>query len=127
GTFEECETDTINGAITLSGDIGKADASTVSSGITVDYSGSKAHTGFYKTTTGKIQVSLPTEKKVDGVLRTKFGQIQCELENYKILKDRKDVTNKMLEFEAYEQFENAYHIEAETKTGSVTVQPPVQL
>ena len=127
GTFEECETDTINGAITLSGDIGKADASTVSSGITVDYSGSKAHTGFYKTTTGKIQVSLPTEKKVDGVLRTKFGQIQCELENYKILKDRKDVTNKMLEFEAYEQFGNAYHIEAETKTGSVHVQPPVQL
>ncbi|RDY70419.1 hypothetical protein DXT76_13335 [Halobacillus trueperi] len=60
-------------------------------------------------------------------MRTKFGQIQCELENYKILKDRKDVTNKMLEFEAYEQFENAYHIEAETKTGSVTVQPPVQL
>ncbi|MBX0357502.1 DUF4097 family beta strand repeat-containing protein [Halobacillus sp. Nhm2S1] len=127
GIFEECETDTINGAISLSGDLGKADASTVSSSITVDYNGAKAHTGFYKTTTGKIQVSLPTEKKIDGVLRTKFGQIQCELENYKILKDRKDVANKMLEFEAYEQFENAYHIEAETKTGSVTVQPPVRL
>ncbi|WLR49285.1 DUF4097 family beta strand repeat-containing protein [Halobacillus litoralis] len=127
GTFEECETDTINGAITLSGDIGKTDASSVSSSITVDYSGAKAHTGFYKTTTGRIQVSLPTEKKIDGVLRTKFGPIQCELDNYKILKDRKDVANKMLEFEAYEQFEDAYHIEAETKTGSVTVQPPVRL
>ncbi|MYL49144.1 DUF4097 family beta strand repeat protein [Halobacillus litoralis] len=127
GTFDECETDTINGSITLSGDIGKADASSVSSAITVDHKGSKAHTGFYKTTTGRIQVSLPTEKKVDGVLRTKFGQIKCELENYKILKDRNDVANKMLEFEAYEQFEEAYHIEAETKTGAVTVQSPVKL
>ncbi|SFJ44776.1 DUF4097 and DUF4098 domain-containing protein YvlB [Halobacillus dabanensis] len=127
GKFEQCEADTINGTVTLSGEYGKTDVSTVSGSITVNHDGSRAHTGFYKTTTGGINISLPTEKMVGGVLRTKFGNLQCELDNYKILKDKKEVVSKMLEFEAYEQFEDAYHIEAETKTGSVTIQPPVQL
>lgn len=127
GKFDQCEADTINGTVALSGQYGKTDVSTVSGSITVDHKGSTAHTGFYKTTTGGIKVSLPTEKMVDGVLQTKFGNLNCELDNYKILKDKKEVVSKMLEFEAYEQFEDAYHIEAETKTGSVTIQPPVQL
>lgn len=127
GKFDQCEADTINGTVTLSGEYGKTDVSTVSGSITVDHEGSTAHTGFYKTTTGGIKISLPTEKMVDGVLRTKFGNLNCELDNYKILKDKKEVVSKMLEFEAYEQFEEAYHIEAETKTGSITIQPPVQL
>ncbi|CDQ19237.1 DUF4097 and DUF4098 domain-containing protein YvlB [Halobacillus karajensis] len=125
--FDDCEADTINGAIKITGDVGKIDASAVSGAITIDHKGKGAHTGFYKTTTGRIQVSLPSEKRIDGVLKTKIGYVSCELENYKILKDKKDVINKMLEFEAYEQFEEAYHIEAETKTGSVTLQPPVKL
>lgn len=127
GTFDQCETDTINGAITLGGRYGKTDVSSVSGSITINHSGNHAHTGFYKTTTGNIKISLPTEKRIDGVLRSKFGSVDCELENYKILRDKKEVMSKLLEFEAYEQFEDAYHIEAETKTGSITIQPPVKL
>ncbi|QAS53731.1 DUF4097 family beta strand repeat-containing protein [Halobacillus litoralis] len=127
GVFEQCYADTINGAITLGGAYSKSDASAVSGSITVNHTGNRAHTGFYKTTTGSVKVSLPTEKKIDGVLRTKMGSLYCKLDNYKILNDKKEVMNKLLEFEAYEQFEDAYHIEAETKTGSVTVNPPVQL
>ncbi|WP_281658469.1 DUF4097 family beta strand repeat-containing protein [Halobacillus sp. Cin3] len=127
GVFDQLEADTINGPVTLEGTFGKIDGSSVSGGITVDHKGSTAHTAFLKTTAGAIQVSLPVERKVDGILKTKFGSLQCSLDNYKILKDKKDVMNKTLEFEAYEQFEDVYHIEAETKTGSVKVQPPVQL
>lgn len=127
GEFEQVEADTINGPVTLEGTFGKVDGSSVSGGISVNHKGSTAHTAFLKTTAGAIEVSLPVKRKIDGILKTKFGSLQCGLDNYKILKDQKDVMNKSLEFEAYEQFEDVYHIEAETKTGSVKIQPPVQL
>ncbi|KHE71829.1 DUF4097 family beta strand repeat-containing protein [Halobacillus sp. BBL2006] len=121
GDLETCEVDTINGAVNLSGLYGKSDVSALSGSITVEHKGEKAHTGFYKTTAGSVKVSLPHERRIDGVLRSKMGSLNCHLENYKILKDKKDVANKLLEFEAFEEHEQAFHIEAETKTGSVTV------
>lgn len=122
--FEEWEADTINGTVSLVGDLGKSDISTVSGQIKVDHLSNKAHTGFYKTTAGSIRVSIPNERKIVGLLKSNIGNVYCELENYKILKDKKDVMNKRLEFEAYEQYDQTYHIEAETKTGPVTVTPP---
>ncbi|MGI8315532.1 DUF4097 family beta strand repeat-containing protein [Halobacillus mangrovi] len=121
GDFETCEIDTVNGAVNLSGLFGKSDVSALSGNITVEHKGEKAHTAFYKTTAGSVKVNLPMEKRIDGVLRSKVGSLNCQLDNYKILKDKKDVANKLLEFEAYEEYEQAFHIEAETKTGSVTV------
>ncbi|MCA1011211.1 DUF4097 family beta strand repeat-containing protein [Halobacillus halophilus] len=126
GVFDTCEMDTLNGAVTLGGDFGKSDVSTVSGSITVDHFGGKAHTGFYKATTGSIKVSLPKYKRVDGKLRSNFGSLNCQIDNYKILDDKKEVVNKQLTFEAFDEYESIYHLEAETKTGSVTVSPSGQ-
>ncbi|RWZ55055.1 hypothetical protein EQV77_12815 [Halobacillus fulvus] len=121
--LDTCEVDTINGTVQLSGSFGKSDVSTMSGSITVNHHENHAHTGFYKTTAGQVKVTLPHSCKVDGVARTKIGNIYCNLENYKIIQDKKDVVNKVLEFEAYEHNAHLFHIEAETKTGSITISP----
>ncbi|WP_226580518.1 DUF4097 family beta strand repeat-containing protein [Halobacillus litoralis] len=126
GVFDLCQADTINGMISLDGEYGKTDLSTVNGSIDVKHKGEKAHTGFYKVTTGTVKVFLPLEKRVDGILKTKFGSLSCKLDNYKILKDKKEVLNKTLEFEAYDEYEDSFHIEAETKTGAVKILSPVE-
>ncbi|UOR11706.1 DUF4097 family beta strand repeat-containing protein [Halobacillus amylolyticus] len=122
--FETCETETVNGSMTLNGHFGKNDASTISGAISVVNSGSHAHTGFFKTVKGNIAVTLPPHKRIDGKLKSSVGSLNCELDNYKILNNKKEVMNKELQFEAHEEYEAAYHLEAETKTGSVTIRNP---
>ncbi|MCA0984642.1 DUF4097 family beta strand repeat-containing protein [Halobacillus yeomjeoni] len=121
GKFDTCETDTVNGSITLRGEYGKSDASAISGSIVVEHTGGRAHTGFYKTGTGSVDITLPKHKQIDGVLRSSIGKIDCQLDNYKILSDKNEVVNKKLEFEAFEEFGESFHVEAETKTGTVTV------
>ncbi|WP_082233390.1 DUF4097 family beta strand repeat-containing protein [Halobacillus massiliensis] len=123
--FDHCEADTINGSVKLDGQFGKSDVSAIAGGITVYNYGDRAHTGFFKTTTGQISVLLPENKRIDGTLKSSIGSLTCELENYKILKNKKEVMSKELVFEAREELEKIYHIEAETKTGSVTIKDPV--
>ncbi|MFG6114648.1 DUF4097 domain-containing protein [Halobacillus sp. MO56] len=120
--FDDLEADTINGSVKLSGDFGKLDASTVTGSVTCEYFGEKAHTGFFQTTTGSIKVHLPHNVKVDGKLQTNMGSLKCNLDNAKIYKEKKEVVRKELLFVINEQKEKEYHLEAETKTGSVTVE-----
>ncbi|MCP3028143.1 DUF4097 family beta strand repeat-containing protein [Halobacillus sp. A5] len=119
--FDVCEADTINGSVKLDGQFGKSDASAVTGSITVNNDGETAHTGFFKTTTGQITVSLPENKRIDGKISTSMGSLNCDIENYKILRNKKEMISKELVFEARENYEQVYHFEADTKTGSVTV------
>ncbi|MBA2175605.1 DUF4097 family beta strand repeat protein [Halobacillus locisalis] len=119
--LETCKAETVHGEITLEGNYGKSEASAISGLVTVDHSGSRAYSGFYKTTTGHVQVTLPQEKRVNGVLRSHLGSIECPLENKTILKQQKEFMNKIEEFEAFPEHEDSFHIEAEAKTGSVTI------
>ncbi|MFG6121470.1 DUF4097 family beta strand repeat-containing protein [Thalassobacillus sp. B23F22_16] len=121
-SFDELEADTINGSVKLSGDFGKLDASTVTGGVTCEYFGDKAHTGFFQTTTGSINVHLPHHVKVDGKLQTNMGSLKCNLDHAKIYKEKNEVVRKELLFVINEQKEKEYYLEAETKTGSVTVE-----
>ncbi|MFC7064118.1 DUF4097 family beta strand repeat-containing protein [Halobacillus seohaensis] len=118
--FDSSETDTINGSVKVDGQFGKNDVSAVSGSITVNNYGEQAHTGFFKTTTGQIVVHLPENKRIDGKLSSSMGSVTCKLDNYKILNNKKEIMSKELVFEAFEEFENVYHFEADTKTGSVT-------
>ncbi|MCP3031394.1 DUF4097 family beta strand repeat-containing protein [Halobacillus sp. A1] len=119
--FSTFETDTINGSVKVDGRFGKCDVSAVTGSITVKNYGSEAHTGFFKTTTGQVIVHVPESRRIDGKIKTSMGSLHCEVENYKILRNKKEIMTKELVFEAREQFEDVYHVEADTKTGSVYV------
>ncbi|MFQ3544893.1 DUF4097 family beta strand repeat-containing protein [Halobacillus rhizosphaerae] len=127
GSYNKCEADTVNGSIKLEGDFTKNHASAVTGSVVVENNGSHTETGFFKTTTGSIIVHLPKEQRIDGNLKTRFGSIDCRLENYKIIQNKKEVISKQLEFEALEEYPHAYHVEAETKTGSVTLIPAKEI
>ncbi|MBM7551391.1 DUF4097 family beta strand repeat-containing protein [Thalassobacillus pellis] len=120
--LENIEADTVNGSVKLSGDFGKVDASAITGSVTCEYYGGKAHTGFFQTTTGSVKVHLPHNVKVDGKLKTSMGSLNCNMDNAKIYKEKKEMVKKELSFTINETHENVYHLEAETKTGSVTVQ-----
>lgn len=119
---DDFEAETVNGSVHIDGAYKKIDAAAVSGSIHCDWQGLEAHTGFFKTTTGSIRLSLP-ETKVDGKLETKMGSIHCDMDDYKIFDETKDMMRKSLHFEANEHYQNALHMEAETKTGSIWIVP----
>lgn len=119
-SFSRCDAKTVNGKIKADGSFVKLDLSTVSGGIFVSGQDQRAERGFFKTSTGSIDVQLPEEKRIEGRLATAFGKIDCQLENYKMLSDKNDWLAKELKFEAKENYEAVYYIDADTKSGSVT-------
>ncbi|MFD1020360.1 DUF4097 family beta strand repeat-containing protein [Thalassobacillus hwangdonensis] len=120
--FDDFEADTVNGSVKLSGDFGKVDASAVTGSVSCEYYGKKAHTGFFQTTTGSVRVKVPENVRVDGKLQTSMGSIKCDIDDAKIYKEKKEMIRKELYFVINENYEQAYHLEAETKTGSVKVE-----
>ncbi|WP_226036031.1 DUF4097 family beta strand repeat-containing protein [Aquibacillus saliphilus] len=122
-SFEKLETETINGSIRMDGQYGKIDSQAVSGSIHCDWQGEKAHTGFFKTTTGSVRLRLPTNVRIDGQLETNIGTIHCDLSDYDIVEEKKEMMKRSLHFEACKQYEQLLHLEAETKTGSVWIIP----
>ncbi|MCA0971627.1 DUF4097 family beta strand repeat-containing protein [Halobacillus litoralis] len=119
--LETCHVETVHGEITLDGQIGKSEASAISGLVTVNHVGDRAYQGYYKASTGQVQVTVPSQKQINGVLRSHLGKLNCRLEDHVVLKQKDEFMNKLVEFEAFAEFENSFHLEAEAKTGSVTV------
>ncbi|MRH42001.1 DUF4097 family beta strand repeat protein [Aquibacillus halophilus] len=122
-SFETLETETINGSTRIDGQYGKVDSQAVSGSIHCDWHGERAHTGFFKTTTGSVRLRLPNSVRIDGQLETNIGNIHCDIDNYKIVEQKKEMMKRSLHFDAYSHHEKLFHLEAETKTGSVWIIP----
>ncbi|WP_102335594.1 DUF4097 family beta strand repeat-containing protein [Salimicrobium jeotgali] len=120
-SFSRCDARTINGKVAASGSFVKLDLSTVSGGINVSGQDHRAERGFFKTSTGSINVQLPEEKRIEGNLASAFGKLSCKLDNYKLLSDKNDWLTKELKFTAREDYETVYYVDADAKSGSVTV------
>ncbi len=117
----EVDTESLNGSIKLDGEFGKVDAQVVNGSIRCDWRGDKGHTGFFKSLTGTVRINLSDERRIDGELKTSMGSISCNLPNFQVIEEKKDVLKKELRFEAFSEKEKTIHLEAETKTGSVKV------
>lgn len=120
---DECEVETMNGSIHLDGDFGKVETQTINGMIRCYWNGEKGHTGFFKTTAGSIHLYLPENKAIDGELKTNIGSVQCHLPVAKMIQNNQDVLRKSMRFQTSSNVEQYHHIEAETKTGSIKVQP----
>ncbi|WP_347862406.1 DUF4097 family beta strand repeat-containing protein [Salimicrobium sp. PL1-032A] len=120
-TFSRCDAKTVNGYIKADGSFVKLDLSTVSGGIQATGQDHRSERGFFKTSTGSIDITLPENKRVEGRLASAFGKLDCQLDNYKMLSDKNDWLSKELKFEAKEEYDEVYYIDADTKSGSVTV------
>lgn len=119
--LESCKVETVHGEITLDGQFGKSEASAISGLVSIHHVGRRAYQGNYKTATGQVQVTVPSEKRISGTLRSNLGKIECRIPDKMILKQRDEIMNKVMEFEANNEFDSSFQLEAEAKTGSVTV------
>ncbi|WP_407270712.1 DUF4097 family beta strand repeat-containing protein [Radiobacillus sp. PE A8.2] len=115
------EAETINGSVKLNGAFEKVDAQTVSGSIHCDWHGNNARTAFIKTTTGSIRLTVPQSLEVDGQLKTNIGSIQCDINNYHVIEEKKEMLQRQLHFTTYNAKEDVLFMEAEAKTGSIWV------
>lgn len=119
--WEQGELETWNGSIRVDGAIVDLEAETLNGSIT--YRLPKAVNGKaeFKTVTGRINVYLPSELEVKGELKTFAGGLNCLLDDVAIVENKKDYTQKQLKFNANNGAVSTYNVEAETKTGSITI------
>jgi DUF4097 and DUF4098 domain-containing protein YvlB len=119
---DECEVETMNGAITLDGRFGKIESQLVSGSIDCHWHGD-GEFGYFKNTTGSIQIYVPAECAVEGELKTSVGNVECELPNFQTSKKEHDLLKKSLHFRTEKNTSKTLFIEAESKTGSIKVKP----
>lgn len=120
---KEIEAETISGSVRLDGEFKHVDAQVVNGSVHCLWNGGLATSGFFKTTTGSVRLTLPQQVKIDGKLETNIGAIHCDLNNQVVFEEKKEMMKRMLQFEANGEYEQLLHLEAETRTGSIWVLP----
>ncbi len=120
---QELEAETINGTLSVNGKFGKVDLQSFNGNIICALQDGEPHTAHMKTTTGNIDLFVPTHVSIDGELKTNLGSFKCEMPNIEIVEEKSEVVQKSLRFQSNKQSENVLHVFAETKTGSVIVKP----
>ncbi|KGP91364.1 hypothetical protein N780_19180 [Pontibacillus chungwhensis BH030062] len=119
---DDLETEMMNGSVKLAGDFGKVDAQVINGNIKCTWQGDRGHTGFFKTTTGNVDLIVPKSVRLNGKMFTNLGSLHCYLPDFKTISEQKETLKKELKFETNPYLDHILHVEAETKTGSVKIQ-----
>ncbi|MCD5325865.1 MULTISPECIES: DUF4097 family beta strand repeat-containing protein [Pontibacillus] len=122
-TCDDLETEMMNGSVTLKGDFGKVDSQVINGNIQCVWEGQRGHTGFFKTTTGNVDLTVEPSLRLNGKMFTNLGSLHCHLPNFKTISEQKETLKKELKFETNPHLDHILHVEAETKTGSVKIYP----
>lgn len=119
GEVNRLEAETMNGAIEANGTFRDFDAESFSGAITA-YLQSDGYVSL-KSTTGGITVVVPADVQVNGELVSSIGSVHCELHSFEILREKKELAQRLLKFVSNKKVERMLTLEANTKTGSITV------
>lgn len=76
---------------------------------------------------GSIALMLPHGAEVYGELETNFGGLNCNLDEMEVIRDQKDVVNRKLHFVSGRDRTPKIEVEADTKTGTISVTHGVHL
>jgi DUF4097 and DUF4098 domain-containing protein YvlB len=119
--WEQGELETWNGQIRIDGTFVDLEAETLNGSITCRLPKAVNGKAEFKTVTGKVNISVPSELEVKGELKTYAGGLNCLLDELEVMENRKDYAQKFLKFTANKGAVSTYNVEAETKTGSITI------
>ncbi|MCA1031510.1 DUF4097 domain-containing protein [Bacillus timonensis] len=120
---KEFEAETINGAILATGKFEKVDLQSFNGSVTFTQQDSSCHTAYLKTTTGGIDVFVPSHIGIDGDLKCNLGGVKCEIPHLDVVEEKSEVVQKSLRFKANKAANQVLHLFAETTTGSIIVKP----
>lgn len=120
GTVDIIEAETINGAVHVDGDYERVNAHSFNGNVACAVEGSRCESIEAKATTGNVEVTLPP-LEVSGELKTNLGSFDIHIEGIEILEEKSDVIQKVLRFRSIKEPQGGLRLNADTKTGSVTV------
>ncbi|KKB38682.1 DUF4097 family beta strand repeat-containing protein [Bacillus thermotolerans] len=119
---QKAEASSFNGAVHVVGAIGYTDIKSFNGNVLCDVKAGGAHTVKAQAVTGNIEIYVPKDTSMKGVLRTNLGYFQLPEEGMRKVEEKEEMVQKMVRFESEVQALDNIVIEAETKTGSVSVQ-----
>ncbi|WP_042350753.1 DUF4097 family beta strand repeat-containing protein [Bacillus massiliigorillae] len=112
-----CET--INGAVKTKGAFQYAELETFNGGIFVEDFNNEAENLQVKSTSGSINVTVPSVVAVSGEVRANLGSLHVDVQGMKVLEEKKEVIQKVLKFENEQPV--TMTLSADTKTGHISV------
>lgn len=119
---EKTDAKTVHGTINFASTGGEADVETLNGTIKYKLTEASKSKAYFKTTTGSIEITIPSTVKTEGEFKTVVGGFTCDLPNLQILDEKKDIVNKLVTFISNKEAEPVFYVEAEARTGSVTIQ-----
>ncbi|WP_349408587.1 DUF4097 domain-containing protein [Pseudalkalibacillus sp. SCS-8] len=119
--WKKVELETLNGAIRMNGRYERAEAETLNGSIMFVLDEAIPGNASFKTVAGKIELLVPETLRIDGNLKATIGSLNCYLDKVKMNKESKDVVQKEMEFISNEEAATTFKIEAEAKTGSISI------
>lgn len=121
----ELEAETLNGAIQLEGDYSRLELQSFNGNIGCKLTGTHTEDIEAKTVSGSIDLAIPQGVAVTGELKSNLGSFAVELDGIQIVSEKSDMVQKSLHFKPVAPSQNIIKLEAETKTGSISVRKNV--
>ncbi|MFD2705585.1 DUF4097 family beta strand repeat-containing protein [Salibacterium lacus] len=123
GRLDVGDVKTMNGTIELNSDIRDLEAESVNGTIDALMRVSQDARAALSATTGSIFVTVPREIRTEGHLRTNVGNYNHSLSDMEIHEEKKDFIQKSLRFTSNMGASPRLRLNAQTKTGSISVKP----
>ncbi|KKI88494.1 hypothetical protein WQ54_31265 [Bacillus sp. SA1-12] len=116
--YEKLEVESITGLVQFNGSADKVDAQSFNGNLqlTLDHA---CEALYAKTTTGNIEVNVPEESKVIGVLKSNLGSLSAQLKDVDISFEKNETIQKELKFRTSP--ETTFSLFADSKTGSILI------
>ncbi|WP_214760064.1 DUF4097 family beta strand repeat-containing protein [Exiguobacterium sp. s129] len=111
-----------NGAVIVGGKYDKASFKTGNGNIRAELATARPAKFELASLAGNIRLVLPHGVEVEGELETNFGGLHCLLDELEIIRDRKDVAQRRLEFLSGRGQTPRIEVEAGTRTGTIDLE-----
>ncbi|WP_347548803.1 DUF4097 domain-containing protein [Pseudalkalibacillus hwajinpoensis] len=118
---EICELETANGPITIDGTFVETEAQSMNGTIRHTLQNPVNGSADFKTVNGTIHVVVPKGMNIKGDLKSTIGAITTDLDHMSILREKKEISQRLKKFRTEEESEHSYRIEANSTAGSISV------
>ncbi|MGC8228050.1 DUF4097 family beta strand repeat-containing protein [Pseudobacillus badius] len=118
---KKVEASSFNGAVHVIGSVGYTDIKSFNGNVLCDLKSDAAHTVKAQAVTGNIEVYVPDHMAMKGMLRTNLGSLLLPESGMKKIMEKEEMVQKLVRFESEKEATGQVVIDAETKTGTVSV------
>ncbi|SFE93359.1 DUF4097 family beta strand repeat-containing protein [Alteribacillus iranensis] len=114
---------TMNGSIDIHSQIRDLEAESLNGTIECSLTANQDGRAELTAATGSIYVTVPDHLRIEGMLKTNVGNYNCTLDKTEVAEEKKDFIQKSLKFVSNPTASPRLRVDADTKTGSITVKP----